>query len=58
MHKTRRWLWARDNLCEEELEHILIKLGSEISDMYCITDNNSLFLAAEPDDADIGFWGA
>lgn len=41
----RCWVWARDNLCEEELEHILIELSAEIFDFYSTSDNESLFLA-------------
>jgi hypothetical protein len=42
---------------EEELEHTLFKLGGEIYETYSISDSNSLFMAAKPDDAVIGFPG-
>jgi hypothetical protein len=43
---------------EKELEHTLIKLGSDISDTYSNSDTNSLFMATKPDNAVVGFSGA
>jgi hypothetical protein len=43
---------------EEELEHTLFKLGGEIYDTYSISDSNSLFMAAKPENAVVDFPGA